>query len=180
MATVKAFIRVSSQKSEKAAVRFRLFDGRKVEISYRSDLQVRPELWDQARQQIRPKALMDPIERARINKEVGELKALIIDLYNAAPIGTELNSAWLKEAINRVKHPEQYREEKETFFGAFDKFLEARPIGEIRRRGYQVIKRDLQRFELYQQLVKYRRAFSLEFDTITADTLQEFEKFLRK
>ena len=180
MATVKAFIRVSSKKTEIAAVRFRLFDGRKVEISYRSDLQVRPELWDPARQQIRPKALMDPIERARINKEVGDIKALIIDLYNNAPAGIELTSAWLKEAIDRAKHPERYREEKETFFAAFDKFLEARQIGEIRRRGYQVIKRDLQRFELYQQLVKYRRAFRLELDTTTADTLQEFEKFLRK
>ena len=179
MATVKAFIRVSSKKTEKAAVRFRLFDGRKVEISYRSSLQVAPDLWDPARQEIRPKALMDPTEKARINKQVGELKALIIDLYNNAPAGTETNSAWLKEAIEKAQHPELYQEEKETFFGAFHKFIEFRPtIGEIRRRGYRVIMRDLQRFELYQQ--RTRPAFRLELDTTTADTLHDFEMFLRK
>ncbi len=178
MATVKAFIRVSTKKAETAAVRFRFYDGRKVEISYRSDLQVRPELWDPARQQIRPKALMDPAEKARINRRIGELKALIIDLYNNAPTGTEYTSDWLREAIDREEHPEKYQEEKETFFTAFEKFQEGRQIGEIRKRGYRVVGRDLQRFELYQQ--QSRPAFRLELDTVTADTLQEFEAFLRK
>ncbi len=178
MATVKAFIRVSSKKKETAAVRFRFYDGRKFEISYRSDLLVRPDLWDPARQQIRPKAVMDPAEKARINKEIGNLKALIIDLYNKAPDGTEITSDWLKEAIDRAKHPEQYPEEKETFIEAFYKFLDTRPIGEIRKRGYRVVIRDLQRFELYQQ--QRRPSFSLELDTVTADTLKDFEKFLRK
>ena len=183
MATVKAFIRVSSKKTDTAAVRFRFYDGRKVEISYRSDLLVRPELWDPAKQQIKAKAMMAPQERAKFNKAVTDLKALIIDLYNNAPAETKITSEWLRDAVDRAQHPEKYPEmqpKKEDFITAFATFTESRPVSEIRKRGFRVLQRDLQRFELYMQRIAGRPRFSLSFDSLTEETLREFDKFLRE
>ena len=43
MATVTAFIRVSTKKTKEANVRFRLRDGRTVQLLYSSDITVNPE-----------------------------------------------------------------------------------------------------------------------------------------
>ena len=47
MATVTAFIRVSTKKTKEANVRFRLRDGRAVQLLYASDLTVNPDYWNQ-------------------------------------------------------------------------------------------------------------------------------------
>ena len=46
MATVTAFIRVASKKKDKVNVRFRLRDGRAVQLLYVSDLTVNPDHWN--------------------------------------------------------------------------------------------------------------------------------------
>lgn len=52
MASVKAFIRVSSSKKKiekEVAVRFRVSDGRKIQLFYKSDILVDPAVWDAKR-----------------------------------------------------------------------------------------------------------------------------------
>lgn len=85
MAIVTAFIRVSTTKKKEANVRFRLRDGRAVQLLYSSELKVKPEHWNPKREEIKAKVLIDPVDRAEFNRNVNNLKALIMDLYNAAP-----------------------------------------------------------------------------------------------
>ena len=62
MATVTAFIRVSTKKKDKVNVRFRLRDGRAVQLLYVSDLTVNPEHWNPKKEEIKAKALVHPTE----------------------------------------------------------------------------------------------------------------------
>lgn len=179
MATITAFIRVATNKKKTANVRFRLRDGRSVQLLYASDIEVRPEHWDAKREEIKAKIVMNPEEKARFNKDVSELKSLIADIYNKAPNKEGLTSAWLKEQIDKAQHPDKYGiKELPTFFEAFISFLETRNVSEISRRNFRVIYRALQRFELFTRLYKSPN-FMLDFETITADTLHNFEEFLR-
>lgn len=180
MATITAFIRVATTKKKTANVRFRLRDGRNVQLLYSSKIEVLPERWDSKREEIRAKVVMNPAEKAQFNKEVAELKALIADIYNNAPNKEQLTSQWLKEEIDKAQNPEAYglTEKKETFFETFTRFLQTRKLSEVRTRNFKVIYRALQRFEIYKQLYS-RPNFRLELDTITPDTLRNFEDFLK-
>ncbi len=180
MATITAFIRVATSKKKTANVRFRLRDGRNVQLLYASDIEVKPEYWDAKREEIKAKVVMNPEEKARFNKDVSELKNLIADIYNAASDKDGLTSAWLKEEIDKAQHPEKYgiKEQPETFIEAFARFIETRNISDVRKRNFRVIYRALKRFEIYNRLYS-RPNFTLAFDTITADTLRKFEDFLK-
>jgi integrase len=180
MATITAFIRVATSKKKTANVRFRLRDGRNVQLLYASDIEVKPEYWDAKREEIKAKVVMNPEEKARFNKNVSELKNLIAEIYNSAIDKDGLTSAWLKEEIDKAQHPEKYgiKEQPETFIEAFARFIETRNISDVRKRNFRVIYRALQRFEIYNRLYS-RPNFTLAFDTITADTLRKFEDFLK-
>lgn len=72
--------------------------------------------------------------------------------------------------------PEQYeakiKKEKETFFGAFQKFLDTKDFSKAKTKHYHVLHRLLARWELY-------RKKDLELDTLEASDLNEFRDFLR-
>ncbi len=181
MATITAFIRVATTKKKTVKVRFRLRDGRNVQLLYSSNIEVQPEQWDAKREEIKAKVVMNPAEKAHINKAVLELKSLISDIYHGATIAKEqLTSQWLKEEIDRAQHPDLYgtTARRETFFETFARFLETRNLSEVRTRNFKVIYRALQRFEIYKQLYS-RPNFKMELDTITHDTLHDFEDFLK-
>lgn len=179
MATITAFIRVSTKKAKKANVRFRLRDGRSIQLMYASSIEVSPEHWDAKREEIKAKILMKPEERAEFNKSVSDIKNAIVKIYNAAPIKDGLTSDWLKEEMDKALHPEKYdlAEKQKTFFETYDYFLESRRISDVRKRNFKVIYRALQRYELYKRL-NGRKAFRLALDTITPETLRDIEKFL--
>lgn len=112
MATVTAFIRVSTKKSSDVNVRFRLRDGRTMQLFYKSEITVKSSDWDSSTQAIKAKVLFDNQKRAEFNKSINELKALIVELYNAQPIKDTLTSEWLEDAIDRKLNPIKYKSEE--------------------------------------------------------------------
>ncbi|SEN18572.1 hypothetical protein SAMN02910431_01956, partial [Bacteroides sp. AR20] len=50
MATVKAFIR-SSKKDNFVNIRFRLSDGRNIQLFHTSEILVQPSIWDEKKEQ---------------------------------------------------------------------------------------------------------------------------------
>lgn len=179
MATVTAFIRVSTKKATKANVRFRLRDGRKIQLLYASNIEVNPDYWDNNKQEIKAKILYDTAERAEFNKSVADLKNAILKIYNAAPIKETLTSEWLKDELDIVLHPEKYNlsEKQKGFFETFDYFLENRKISDVRKRNFRVIYRVLQRFEIYKR-TNGSKGYRLSLNTTTPETLREIEHFL--
>ncbi len=59
MATVKAFIRVSKKKIKTANIRFRLSDGRKVQLFHQSDITIDPNLWDESKEAVKAKVIFE-------------------------------------------------------------------------------------------------------------------------
>ena len=180
MATVTAFIRVSTKKTKEANVRFRLRDGRAVQLLYSSDLTVNPEHWNPKKEEIKAKVLMDPAERAEFNRNVAQRKSQIIELYNAAPDKSVLTSEWLYAEMDKLLHPVvKAQDNSSSFFKDFDSFLETRKLSDVRTRNFRVIYRALQRFELYRR-INVSKKFRMSFDSVSPDILREFESFLRK
>lgn len=181
MATVTAFIRVSTKRSEKANIRFRLRDGRKNQLFYKSKLDVNPAHWDKKKQGIKPKYFNENsrAEFDKFDKKVSDLSFLIRQVYNSIIDKATLTSEIFEIEIDKALNPDKYDliEKQKTFFETFNTFLDSRNISDIRKRNFRVIQRALQRFELYKRLDAPGN-FSLNLDSITPDILSEFGKFL--
>ena len=179
MATVTAFIRTTKKKADKVNIRFRLRDGRSVQLFHKSEIEIDPAVWDNKKQEIKAKVIFDADERLRISRYVADRKTLMLQTYNAASDKEAVTSEWLDVEVDKRLHPEKYDLNRpQTFFEAFDEFLERRKLSEWRIRAFQVVVRALRRYEMYVRLTG-RRPFSLSFDSITPITLQDIEEFLR-
>ncbi len=108
MATVNAFIRVSTKRSNKVNVRFRLRDGRNVQLFHKSEITVHSSDWDSKTQAIKAKIIFDAKERAEFNESINNRKILILKLYTAEQIKESLTSDWLDESIDRILNPKKY------------------------------------------------------------------------
>ena len=77
MATVKAFIRSSIKLKEFVFVRFRLTDGRNIQLFHKSDIQVNSNDFDAKTEKIKAKILYDAKKRIDFDKSITDRKNLI-------------------------------------------------------------------------------------------------------
>lgn len=180
MASVTAFIRVSKKRIERATVRFRLRDGRNIQLFHASELEVNPSDWDATRQEIKAKVLYDAEKRTAFNKSVADRKNMMLEIYNAASDKEGLTSELLDQEIDKRLHPDLYivEQPRQTFFEAYEEFIEKRKLSDWRVRAIQVVIRALRRYELYARR-NVDRGFTLDLDTVTPLVLGDFEEFLR-
>lgn len=179
MATITAFIR-TSKKSKEVNVRFRLRDGRSLQLFHASELLINSDLWSDEKQSIKPKVLYNEVKRIEFNNSVNERKNLIADIYGKN-VGKEgLTSDWLDTEIDKRLHPEKYgiNEKQQTFFDLFEECIEIRKISKRRKDHFYVILRALKRFELYKTITG-SRAFELTLNTVNVEILHEIDAFLR-
>ena len=104
MATVKAFIR-TGKKDKEVNIRFRLSDGRNVQLFHKSKLMVNPTLWDEKREQYKAKSVIKTEDRILLDSAIAERKKLLLSIYNNA---SDLTSEKLEQAIDKHLHPEKY------------------------------------------------------------------------
>lgn len=179
MASVTAFIRISKRNIDTANIRFRLRDGRNIQLFYASEIEINPIYWDASKQAIRAKVAYDAEARLRFNKAVQERKAMMLDIYSTAPNKEAMTSEDMEAEIDKRLHPERYivEEHRQTFVEVFGEFLRERKLSAVRQKNMRVIMRVLRRFELYTQLTN--PAFVLSLDEVTPAILRSFEAFLR-
>ena len=108
MATIKAFIRTSTKAKDFVNVRFRLTDGRTVQLFHKSDIKVNPNDFDVKNETIKAKIIFDAKARIDFNKAIANRKELISELYLNATDKSTLTSDWLEDVIDRELHPEKY------------------------------------------------------------------------
>lgn len=179
MATIKAFVRSSKKKANNVNVRFRLSDGRSKQLFHSSEIEVDPNDWDSVRQCIKAKALVVQSEKDRIETAVSERKTLIRQIYANHGNKENTTSDWLELEIDKALHPEKYAFVADTsFFGLFDEYLQKRKYSDIRESHFLVLKRALQRFELFVMQTENHQ-FNLNIDTLKSDDIEAFESFLR-
>jgi integrase len=112
MATIIAFVRTSTKK-DFVNVRFRLSDGRSIQLFHKSDIKVNFNDFDPKNEKIKAKIVFDSKQRREFDNNIIERKNLISDLYVLQPDKNSLTSEWLEQAIDEKLHPEKYFKETE-------------------------------------------------------------------
>jgi intN1 len=179
VATVKAFIRTSKKKAKQVKIRFRLSDGSSKQLFYCSNITIDPDNWDTKQQAIKPRPTIPDKEKVEINNSISKIKSIIQQIYLAEPEKETLTSAQLEYSIDRILNPDKYIvvQRKQPFFDAFDEYLSNRRVSKSQIAHNQVLKRMLQRFELYQKATGVV-CYKLDLDTFTPSTIEDFEQFL--
>lgn len=176
--TIKAFVRLPKDKTKYAHVRFRLSDGRGVQLFYKSKITVLPSLWNGAKEQYKTKCQIDDSEKARFDKTIIDYKRLLLDVYNnGANIIT--NSKTFSLEVDKRLYPEKNKQSQDSFFSLFSNFLKNRKLSEDRKRNYEVIMRMLKRYELYRSIID-NQTYLLDIDSVSIETLSDIEDFLYK
>ena len=118
MTTVKAFIR-TGKKDKEVNVRFRLSDGRNVQLFHKSDIMVSPTLWDAKTEKYKAKSIIKLDIRTSFNTSIEERKNLILSIYGS---NKELTSEKLEILIDQHLHPEKYNisSEEESMINGID------------------------------------------------------------
>jgi integrase len=156
MATVKAFIR-SSKKDNFVNIRFRLSDGRNIQLFHTSEILVQPSIWDEKKEQYKSKVLI-PIHcktREEFYRDITERKNLILRLYTDHKIET---SEQLNQYIDEYINPEKYinKESSESLHNRLNLYIEQcykdGIFGEGRKKHYDVLLRELNRFLIINNL----------------------------
>ncbi len=166
MPTVTAFIRTTKSKG-KVRIRFRLTDGRAVQLFHISEQEIEPTIWDSQKQCVKSKIVFSETERNKINGFVSARKKLISDIYLNRTYN-KVSSEWLNSEIGRAIWGER---QIKSVVGLFDQFLDERDISDGRKKQYKVVQRSLVRFEEYT-------GTRLIIDSINADTMRNIDAFL--
>ena len=174
MTTVKAFIR-TGKKDKEANIRFRLSDGRNVQLFHKSELMVLPTLWDEKREQYKAKSVIKTEERIRLNTAIAERKKLLLSIYDSTP---NITSDGLEQLIDEQIHPEKYQKQRDDFFFIMETYLQKKKLSEVREKNFRVLVRALQRYELFVSAYE-RKEFKLELDKVNSETIDDIESFLR-
>lgn len=175
MATVTAFIRTSVKNTEKAYIRFRLRDGRNVQLFHVSNIVVNPKLWSNKDQGINPRIVCPNKQRIETAQKVAERKQLILSVYDDVIDKDNLSTKWLDQEIDKVLHPHKYAKATLPFFDTFKEFTQVHKVSEIRKKAYFVVIRELERFELIKNI---QAPFTLSLQNFDIEVLREFESFL--
>ncbi len=153
MATVNVFIRVSAKKEKKASVRFRLRDGRNVNLYYTSDLNVDPDLWDAAEGRLKERtnnlANKKYIkEDDAFNNSIGKVKTAILKAYFDESNKDTKTSVWLQSEVNNILNPVEVIEVPIVldFFSYWDKYIKDANISSGRRKHVKVTRKKVKTF----------------------------------
>ena len=181
MATIKAFVRTSLKKTNKANIRFRLSGGRNIQLFHKSEIEVESDCFDTKNECIKARVIYDQFKREEFNKKVAKRKHLILEIYNAETIKENLTSEWLNNNIDKALHPEKYfvdEKKPNSFFEIFEAYIESYRGTERMKQHYRSVKRILQRFELYKQ--KSQPKFTLALESLNAEILRDIEEFIHQ
>ena len=166
--------------TRKSPLLFRFVGGRDFMFRVKSGLYIAPNRWNADKEEAIEPRLDTPEKKeiVRLNKQLTSLKSTIIEAFTHADKST-VDKAWLEQIVDAFHHPQKYSEKrKEGFFEVFDEFLEKRKLSDVRKKNFKVIRRALQRYELYIRTT-VDSDYSLTLDDVKLDTLQDLEKFLK-
>lgn len=188
MASIYFSLSTKKNTNNESEILIRFTHGR-INQRTKSNVFIEEEYWDDSFQQISiPKfRILSPDKKilkdylANLGEKLSELSSLIQKSFNEVD-KNKISKDWLKLVVDKYNYPEKYLSQEEvnqnkTFFQLFDEFLEKRKLSDVREKNYLVLKRALQRFELF--IVKTDdKDFYLDIHNIDSDIVSDFESFL--
>lgn len=172
MATIKAFIR-TKKKDKETFIRFRISDGRNVQLYHVSELKILPSLWDEKREQYKAKCVVRTDERIWLNTAVAERKKLLLTLYDSTP---GITSSKLDSLVDECIHPEKHPEKRDDFFSLMELCLQKKKLSKLRAKDFRTLMYILKRYEMFVSAYK-GKPFKLSVDEMDVNTLEDIESF---
>jgi site-specific recombinase XerD len=183
MATIKAFIRTSTKDKDFVNVRFRLTDGRSVQLFHKSDIKVNPNDFDAKAEKIKAKIVFSAKARNEFDKSITDRKNLISELYLNATDKSTLTSDWLEDAIDRKLHPEKYIEvnQSEPYLIAYiDNFIQHAPERTKKRENTYVSKSTIKSYVANRNRIKSYLNYKKKKDVLLSEVDSKFcEDYVR-
>jgi len=188
MASIKSFIRTSTKEKDFVNVRFRLTDGRSIQLFHKSDIVVNPNDFDPKAEKIKAKIIFDAIQRKDFNKSITDRKNLITDLYLNAPDKSILTSEWLEDAIDKTLHPEKYiiasEQQPEAVLSFIAHFIEKAPQRKDKKTGRTLVYNNIQQYKATEKHLKefaaIERKSDYQFSEINFEFYCRFVDYLQK
>lgn len=88
----------------------------------------------------------------------------------------DMDEAVIRRLINEKYHPEL---KPKSFFETFYLYLQRKKLSAVREKNMKVLIKDLQRYQLYRRIAMNESSFELTIDGVTAETIEDFENYLR-
>ncbi|SBV91678.1 hypothetical protein [uncultured Dysgonomonas sp.] len=162
MATIKAFIR-TTVKSKKVFIRLRLSDGRDFTRYGVTNIEVLPEFWDAARQEVKNRAILPKgFNKEEINTAVKFAKEKIEQAYKDVADNRLLSDDWIDNVLLDKK--QDVEDEKPTTSELFHLYLSESKVSESRLKQVAVAGRMLERFTLVNNMELTNKASVLKFE----------------
>lgn len=175
MATIKAIVR-TTKKSGTANVRFRVSDGRGVQLWHVSDIEVDVILWDNAKERINTKKVCAPDYRRDIDSRVNERKRLVADVYEENKDSIK-SSSDLETLIDDTLHPKTKKVQDMGFFEVFEVFLAQRELSLSEFKNYKSLERSLYRYECWVK--RSSKKFQIVLSEVGKDMIEDFMDYCR-
>jgi len=184
MATVKAFIRTTT-KGNNVNIRFRLSDGRNIQLFHKSEITVNPEIWDSKKETIKAKVLYHDTERNNFNNSIAERKNVMLQVYNRQPNKESITTELFETEIDKALYPEKYLSPKDlnTLFKYIANFIEEAPNRKDKTTGRPLAYNNIQQ---YRATEKHLKAFAksirkkdFDFYDIDQDFYDKFVEYLQ-
>lgn len=177
--TINFYIRKSAKRADydsQASISVRVKLGRLADVATTTGLYINPNFWDQKKGQAKtlnvPESIWIPL-----NKTIRGLQDHLETNFKSIDT-SRFNKKWLDKTIYQYFHPQNGEKKEDGFFDIFDYFLKVHEISDVRRKNYEVLKRSLQRFELFKRMGK-NKSYNLRLKDFNADTIREFKDFFK-
>ncbi|MDD3323141.1 MAG: hypothetical protein PHS59_17045 [Paludibacter sp.] len=178
MLKVHAIIKKYKLKST-ANVMFRVRDGKKIDLSYTSEITVDVNRWDKINQgYIRRDTLEDP-KKEFVNLQISERIKIIREVYSHKDQFVEPTSKWLTQEVNQYLLNLKNKDDINNIdlINEFDYYIKNHDISDLRRKSFRTVFYSFVRFQNYYSLIKGKKIV-FRYSDIDFSVLTEFRKFL--
>ena len=178
MLKVHSIIKKYKSKST-TNVMFRVREGKKVDLSYTSEIVVEVNLWDKLNQgYLRKDTLEDP-KKELVNQQISERIKIIREVYSNKQQFVEPTSKWLTQEVNRYLLNIKNKEGGNNidFIKEFEYYIHNYDMSDLRRKSFKTVFYSFIRFQDYYSLIKGKKIV-LNYSDIDFTILTEFRSFL--
>lgn len=179
MATIKAIIRATKGK-DTAFVRFRISDGRNVQLFYKSPICVKVDLWDAKREEISTRKICNNAYRRATNNEIQNTKGRLFEAY-------EQNKKYIKNSndLARVMRGEAFCNMVADGASVYDicecirQYVKANEMSTRSREYYKVLRTICKRLKMSEEARGTLTHFA-DIRTLNAADIEAFAEFIRR
>ena len=167
-----------------ATVYVRVRDGRRLDCTVSTKLEVNPNQWDNTKGHLKDRIVIDKDDKAKIDGAANDIVTFINKEYAEA---TELiDKDWVEMTLDKYYNPDKYKKAPEEnkdleVIPMYEYYLEIHPLSEVRKKNNKVIIRALKRYELYIRKTKRgQKEFKLMLNDVTPDTLHSIWNYFKE